>query len=51
MTRPYYPVTDVTSNRASDGDTLYRMPTHLIDNLCNNIILVSVETANPKGSK
>ncbi len=36
-------VTDTTSNRASDGDTLYRMPSHLIDNLCQAI---SIETDN-----
>jgi hypothetical protein len=34
-------VTDFTTNRATDGDTLYRMPSHLIDNLCNNITLAS----------
>ncbi len=43
-------VTDITSNRASDGDTLYRMPSHLIDNICATI-LVSTETTDPKGSK
>jgi hypothetical protein len=34
-------VTDVTTHRAADGDTLYRMPSHLIDNLCQAI---SIET-------
>lgn len=37
-------VTDITSNRAADGDTLYRMSSHRIDNICSAINLVSVET-------
>ncbi len=41
-------VTDTTPNRASDGDTLYRMPSHLIDNLCNNINLISIEITTVK---
>jgi hypothetical protein len=34
-------VTDITSNRASDGDTLYRMPSHRIDSIC---AAISIET-------
>jgi hypothetical protein len=34
-------VTDVTTNRASDGDTLYRMSSHRIDNICQGILVSS----------
>ena len=36
-------VTDVTTNRAADGDTLYRMSSHRIDSICQAI---SIETTN-----
>lgn len=32
-------VTDITSNRAADGDTLYRMSSHRIDSICHNITI------------
>lgn len=41
-------VTDITPNRAADGDTLYRMPSHRIDSICNNINLVSAEITTVK---
>lgn len=49
-------VTDVTTNRASDGDTLYRMPSHRIDSICQaisvEINLAAWSAANdPKGSR
>lgn len=40
-------VTDITSNRAADGDTLYRMSSHRIDSICASI-MVSAETINHK---
>lgn len=39
-------VTDITTNRASDGDTLYRMPSHRIDAICQSI---SIETTVTQG--
>jgi hypothetical protein len=40
-----------TSNRAFDGDTLYRMPSHRIDSICQTINLNTQGVSNHERSE